>query len=72
MEGKIFSKAIDQDELSAHKVQFMVISTQLKMGRLHIRVFSEFDPGNGFIPAAPNLEDVYFSNIASRTDVSSI
>ena len=72
MEGRIFNKAIGQDELTAYKAQYLVISTQLKMGRLHIRVFSESDPANGFIPAVPNLEDVYFSNIATRTDVTGI
>ena len=62
MEGKIFSKAIDKGKLPYYQSKFKVISTQLKTGRLHIRVLQDRDPGNGFEPATPNLEDVYFSN----------
>lgn len=72
MEGKIFSKAIDKDKLSYYQQQFKVISTQLKTGKLHIRILHDGDPGNGFVPATPNLEDVYFSNIATRVDVNTI
>jgi ABC-2 type transport system ATP-binding protein len=72
MEGKIYSKAINKAELSHYQDDFTVISTQLKTGKLHIRIIRETDPGNGFVPAAPNLEDVYFSNIATRVDVNTI
>lgn len=72
MESRIFSKAIDKGELPHYKDDFNVISTQLKTGKLHIRVLQEVDPGNGFAPAIPNLEDVYFSNIATRVDVNTI
>jgi len=72
LEGKIFSKAITQPELPKYQSQYKVISTQLKSGRLHIRVLQETDPGNDFLPGAPNLEDVYFSNIATRMDVNTI
>jgi len=72
MEGKIFSKAISKAELGHYKDDFNVISTQLKTGKLHIRILQETDPGNGFVPATPNLEDVYFSNIATRVDVNTI
>ena len=72
MEGKIFTKAIDKAELSFYQDDFTVISTQLKTGRLHIRILQDTDPGKGFVPATPNLEDVYFSNIATRVDVNTI
>jgi len=72
MEGKIFSKAIDKDKLPHYQSNFKVISTQLKTGKLHIRVLQDADPGNGFVPVTPNLEDVYFSNIATRVDVNTI
>jgi ABC-2 type transport system ATP-binding protein len=72
MEGRIFSKAIDKAELSFYQDDFSVISTQLKTGKLHIRILAETDPGKGFVPATPNLEDVYFSNIATRVDVNTI
>ncbi len=72
MEGKIYSKAISKAELGNYKDDFNVISTQLKTGKLHIRILQETNPGNGFVPATPNLEDVYFSNIATRVDVNTI
>ncbi len=72
LEGKIFSKEISQPELTEYQRKFNVISTQLKAGRLHIRILQEVAPGEDFAQAAPNLEDVYFSNIATRVDVNTI
>jgi ABC-type multidrug transport system ATPase subunit len=72
MEGKIFTKAIEKAELSFYQDDFTVISTQLKTGKLHIRILQDTEPGKGFVPATPNLEDVYFSNIATRVDVNTI
>ena len=72
LEGKIYSKEISQPELPDYQKKHNVISTQLKSGRLHIRVLQETEPGDGFIQPAPNLEDVYFSNIATRVDVNTI
>jgi ABC-type multidrug transport system ATPase subunit len=72
MEGKIFTKAIEKAELSFYQDDFTVISTQLKTGKLHIRIIEDTDPGKGFVSATPNLEDVYFSNIATRVDVNTI
>ncbi|HEY4154288.1 MAG TPA: ABC transporter ATP-binding protein [Puia sp.] len=72
MEGKIFSKAIGKEALGRYQKEYNVISTQLKSGKLHIRVLQETAPGNGFEPGSPNLEDVYFSNIATRMDINTI
>ena len=72
LEGKVYSKAILKAELGHYQDDFNVISTQLKAGKLHIRALQEQEPGNGFVPVVPNLEDVYFSNIATRVDVNTI
>lgn len=72
LEGKVYSKSITKAELGHYQDDFNVISTQLKTGRLHIRILQETNPGNGFIPVVSNLEDVYFSNIATRVDVNTI
>jgi ABC-2 type transport system ATP-binding protein len=72
LEGKIYTKAIRQAELPAYQGRYKVISTQLKSGRLHIRIIQEVVPEDGFLPAAPSLEDVYFSHIATRMDVNTI
>ncbi|MDO3626709.1 ABC transporter ATP-binding protein [Mucilaginibacter sp. BT774] len=73
LEGKIYSKAISQSEIQYYRDVYNVISTQLKSGKLHIRVLKEDDqPQDGFSLTAPNLEDVYFSNIATRVDVNTM
>jgi len=38
--GKIYTKAIGKEELSVYQRRYKVISTQLKTGRLHIRVIA--------------------------------
>jgi ABC-2 type transport system ATP-binding protein len=73
LEGVIYSKAIDQADIGYYRNIYQVISTQLKGGKLHIRVLSgDAQPQDGFVPAEPNLEDVYFSNIATRVDVNTL
>jgi ABC-type multidrug transport system ATPase subunit len=73
LEGKIYSKAINQSEIQYYRDVYNVISTQLKSGKLHIRIISEDMVGkDDFVQAIPNLEDVYFSNIATRIDVNTM
>lgn len=72
LDGKIYSRIINQQEIDQYNNSYQVISTQLKTGKLHIRILDTANPGDGFIPAIPNLEDVYFSNIARMVDVNTI
>lgn len=73
LDGKIYSKAINQSEIQYYRDVYNVISTQLKSGKLHIRILAdEGAPQDGFVQTAPNLEDVYFSNIATRVDVNTM
>jgi ABC-2 type transport system ATP-binding protein len=72
LDGKIYSKAINQSELPYFRDVYHVISTQLKSGKLHIRILQETEPQDGFVPSAANLEDVYFSNIATRVDINTM
>jgi ABC-2 type transport system ATP-binding protein len=72
LEGKIYTKSIPKEEIRRYKENFDVISTQLKGGHLHIRVLQDTGPTGGFLPAPPNLEDVYFSRIATRVDVNTL
>jgi len=67
LEGAIFSRAIDQSEVGHYRSHYDVISTQLKGGKLHIRVLSrEAALQDGWMPAAPNLEDVYFTVLSTQ------
>lgn len=70
--GTVFTKAISKTELASYQDRYKVISTQLKAGRLHIRVIQDTPPADGFAATAASLEDVYFSNIAARMDVNTI
>lgn len=72
LSGKVYSRMIPGDELSQYRALYPIISTQLKSGQLYIRVCMEEDPGQGFLPAAPNLEDLYFSTIAARVPANAI
>jgi len=72
LEGRIFSKEIRQSEIDFYRGYYRVISTQLKSGKLHIRVLQNENPEDGFTVAEPNLEDVYFSNISSVVDINTL
>ncbi|MCX2745446.1 ABC transporter ATP-binding protein [Mangrovivirga sp. M17] len=68
LEGRIYKKAIQKDELNEYKSTYNVISTKLIEGKLSLRVESEQNPENGFEPAKADLEDVYFSQISKKVD----
>ncbi|HEY4112283.1 ABC transporter ATP-binding protein [Puia sp.] len=72
LEGRIYSKRIPRDTIDQYRALYPIISTQLKAGDLHIRILADQDPGSNFRPSAPNLEDVYFSHIATKMDVLTI
>ncbi|MFH1004661.1 MAG: ABC transporter ATP-binding protein [Bacteroidota bacterium] len=63
LNGKIWKKMIEKTELPDYKLSFNVISSQMYAGKSIIHVFSENRP-DSFEPVEPNLEDVYFANIA--------
>lgn len=68
VQGKIFKKSIDKNELDAYRNKHQVISTKLLEGRLSLRIESETDPGSGFEAVPADLEDVYFSHISKKID----
>ncbi|PSL31037.1 ABC transporter ATP-binding protein [Chitinophaga ginsengisoli] len=63
MRGRVYSKVISVGDLRRYESALNVVSTQLKNGKLHIRVVQDQEPGREFVTAAPGLEDVYFSQI---------
>lgn len=63
LEGQIYQKTIHKSELSSYQKEHKVISTKLFLGRPVINVLSANDPGDGFLPTATSLEDVYFSQV---------
>ncbi|HEX3470478.1 MAG TPA: ABC transporter ATP-binding protein [Silvibacterium sp.] len=64
LSSRIWSKLVtDESELTALETQLQIVSVQLLGGAHEVRVYSETNPGSGFSPVDPNLEDVYFLNM---------
>lgn len=63
IEGKIWKKSIEKQELETYKSTFNVISERLIAGKPEIHVFNEQQPDSSFEPVAADLEDVYFAQI---------
>ncbi len=66
LSGRIWRSVIEKSTLAAVEREHAVISTKLLSGRTVIHVYSEGQPGAGFEPVQPDLEDVYFSTMAGR------
>jgi ABC-2 type transport system ATP-binding protein len=62
VEGKIWRRVIDKNELAMAQNNHAVISTRLVAGKTVVHVFSDERPV-GFEAVNPSLEDVYFSTL---------
>jgi ABC-type multidrug transport system ATPase subunit len=58
--GRIWRKRVRKIELADVQRDMQVISVRLVAGEPVVHVFSNTDPGNGFVDVEPVLEDVYF------------
>ena len=63
---KIWERFVPKADVAMFQKQHSVISTRLLTGRTLIRVYADRDPGDEFLPAIGDLEDVYFATIAGR------
>lgn len=63
LEGRIWERAVAKRELEQFMKEHQVISHKLVAGQPLVHIYSESQPGEGFVPAAPNLEDVFFSRV---------
>lgn len=66
MEGRVWERIVSRDELPAIEQEHSVLSTKLLSGRTVVRVSSDTAPGDGFEPAEPDLQSVYFSVMAGH------
>ena len=66
LRGRIWRRVISKAELPTVEREHAVISTKLLAGRTVVHVYCDTSPAAGFEPAAPDLEDVYFSAMAGR------
>ena len=63
LNGKVFQKLVERERLDEYANSFSIISNKMVGGKPLIHVLSDSNPGNGFEPVRPNLEDVFFSKI---------
>lgn len=63
LEGKIWVKTINKEDLPSYKSRFEVISTHLLSGMTQVQILADEWPGNGFEKVRPDLEHVYFSTL---------
>ncbi len=63
LEGKIWQRRIPKAELKEIEQQHRVISSKMVAGQPLVHVYADSSPGEGFEPARPGLEDVFFSRI---------
>lgn len=61
MEGKIWTRKIEKSEYEQVSQKHHIIYSHLNSGKPLVHVFDEENPGDGFIPTPPSLEDVYFT-----------
>ena len=67
MKGRVWTKVVATDtEREAVEKAFQVISAHLVGGLHEVRIYSEAAPGDGFIPAEADLEDVYFFKLTQH------
>ena len=64
LKGSIWRSIIKKEDLPKLEQEHKIISTKLLSGRTLIHVYSDQNPGEGFEPVEPDLEDVYFSCMA--------
>jgi ABC-type multidrug transport system ATPase subunit len=70
MKGRIWKKTIAKTDLEACQERLAVISTRLVSGRTVVHVLFDENPGDGFVPVDPDLEDVYFSTLSRAGEIA--
>jgi ABC-type multidrug transport system ATPase subunit len=64
LNGRVWARSMSKQELAARPWEHRILSTKLVAGCPLVRIYSESDPGHGFRPAEPDLEDVFFSHLS--------
>jgi ABC-type multidrug transport system ATPase subunit len=65
LDGKVWRKRIAKADLEGYQQTYQVLFDRMVAGQPLIHIWSEVDPGQGFEAVAPDLEDVYFSNMVA-------
>ena len=73
LQGRIWTKIIDRDDLEAHEAQYNLLSSNYNEDNtLNIRVFSDTQPSDDFKSIEPQLDDVYFIALKQDEPVSAV
>lgn len=71
LKGKIWEKMIEKSELQNYKTMYNVISSRMYAGKSVVHVYSEAQP-DSFKPVEASLEDVYFANISTHRESTTV
>lgn len=63
IKGRIWKKQVNKQEVLHHQEVYPVISTRMVAGKPLVHVFSDINPGDGFMQIDGDLEDVFFTHI---------
>lgn len=66
LQGKVWMKVMSQAEAAEADKNWTVITSRVLQGKRYIRILSDSSPDNGFQGVEPELNDVYFSALASK------
>jgi len=66
VDGKIWGRFTTKAELSDLQHSGRILYSYLSEGRPYVRVYADSNPGQGFEPVAPKLEDLYFKSISAN------
>ena len=64
LNGRVWRKLVNKNEVKAHQEAFQIIATRLLGGRVLLRALADACPGEGFSAVEADLEDVYFAAIS--------
>lgn len=66
LKGNIWRRVVEKSDVPELEREHQIISTKLLSGKTVVHSYNIQDPGNGFEPVYPDLEDVYFSTMAGH------
>lgn len=61
--GRVWRRSVERSEVARYREAMPVLTTRLAAGRTVLDVLADAPPGDGFHPAEPDLEHVYFATL---------
>jgi len=65
VKGKVWGKFAARREMDAIGQSYNVLYSYLSEGRPYVRIYADEQPGGGFEPVMPKLEDLYFKSLSA-------